>query len=122
MNPIKPDNRDKYPADWKEISRRIRMVRAEGRCECEGECGYHEKRCELEHGTIVAGVRLDEFGIPNYYEVCLTVAHLDHDPTNCSESNLKAMCQSCHLRYDATRKKADRLRRKNEGQLTLEFS
>jgi hypothetical protein len=33
--------------------------------------------------------------------VVLTVAHLDHTPEHCDPSNLKAMCQRCHLRYDA---------------------
>ena len=34
-------------------------------------------------------------------KVVLTVAHLDHTPENCDPSNLLAMCQACHLRYDA---------------------
>ena len=33
--------------------------------------------------------------------VVLTVAHLDHVPENCAPENLKAMCQRCHLTYDA---------------------
>jgi hypothetical protein len=32
--------------------------------------------------------------------VVLTTAHLDHTPENCHDSNLKAMCQRCHLSYD----------------------
>lgn len=31
--PIRPENRDKYPPDWAEISRRIRFERAGGQCE-----------------------------------------------------------------------------------------
>ncbi|WP_209015751.1 hypothetical protein [Roseibium sp. RKSG952] len=31
----------------------------------------------------------------------LTVAHLDHTPENCADANLMAMCQRCHLTYDA---------------------
>jgi hypothetical protein len=37
----------------------------------------------------------------HYFVIVLTVAHLDHDPRNCALSNLKALCQYCHLRYDA---------------------
>ncbi len=37
----------------------------------------------------------------HYFVIVLTVAHLDHDPRNCDRSNLKALCQACHLRYDA---------------------
>lgn len=31
--PIKPENRARYPADWKLRSRFVRLVRARGRCE-----------------------------------------------------------------------------------------
>ena len=34
-------------------------------------------------------------------KVVLTVAHLDHNPANNVWHNLKAMCQRCHLTYDA---------------------
>lgn len=108
-----------YPADWPEISKRIRE-RAGGRCECEGECGLHRthpgpRRCTERNGakaTWAAGV------------VILTVAHLNHTPSDCRDENLKAMCQRCHLRYDtehhiASRRKRERLKREAAGQLTL---
>lgn len=91
--PIRPENRDRYPADWLEISRRIRFERAQGRCECAGECGVdHKGRCRAEHGkpSPMTGKR-----------VVLTTAHLNHAPEQCDDANLKAMCQRCHLRYDA---------------------
>lgn len=91
--PIRPENRARYPGDWKAISQRIRFDRAAGRCECDGECGIdHSGRCSAEHGR------------PNPMTgatVVLTTAHLDHVPENCGDDNLKAMCQRCHLRYDA---------------------
>ena len=37
----------------------------------------------------------------HWFVIVLTVAHLDHDPRNCDLSNLKALCQYCHLHYDA---------------------
>jgi hypothetical protein len=37
----------------------------------------------------------------HWFVVVLTIAHLDHDTTNNDESNLKALCQKCHLQYDA---------------------
>lgn len=90
--PIRPENRNRYPADWPEISRRIRFVRALGQCECEGECGLnHTGRCTARHNA------------PNPRtgtKVVLTVAHLDHTPENCDDTNLKAMCNGCHLHYD----------------------
>jgi hypothetical protein len=44
--PIRPENRDRYPANWPEISGAIEN-RAGWRCECEGESGRgsHTSRC-----------------------------------------------------------------------------
>lgn len=91
-----PVDYSKYPKDWKQISLRIRE-RSEGQCECEGECGLHRttggpRRCR-ELNTAPARFAKGK--------VILTVAHLDHDTNNNADSNLKAMCQRCHLRYDA---------------------
>jgi hypothetical protein len=91
--PVRPENRDRYPADWPAISHRIRFDRAEGRCECDGRCGRgtHTGRCPNRH-------RQPAYGTGS--EVILTVAHLDHTPENCDPSNLLAMCNGCHLHYD----------------------
>jgi len=53
--------------------------------------------------------------------IVLTVAHLDHTPEHNDDSNLLAMCQRCHLRYDRdhhaeTRRKS---RDKKSGQGSL---
>ena len=91
--PIRPENRGRYPRDWRAISDRIRFERAGRCCECEGECRRgHAGRCGARHGAAnpVTGA-----------VVVLTVAHLDHVPENCAEGNLRAMCQACHLSYDA---------------------
>ena len=95
--PIRASERARYPRDWRAISVAIR-ARAEGRCECEGECGLHRdtpgpRRCEERNGEPAKWAK---------GKIVLTVAHLDHTPENCDPSNLKAMCQRCHLRYDAT--------------------
>lgn len=90
--PIKPENAARYPDDWPEISTRIRFGRAGGFCECEGECGLdHGGRCGEAHGW-----EHSETGSV----VVLTVAHLNHQPEDNRDENLKAMCQRCHLRYD----------------------
>ncbi len=92
--PIRPENRKRYPPNWKEISERIRFERAGGQCECTGECGrtaHGDSRCQSRHRE------------PSPYTgtmVILTTAHLDHTPENCDDSNLRAMCNGCHLNYD----------------------
>lgn len=90
--PIRPENRDRYPDDWPEISYRIRTERAKGRCECVGECDTeHGGRCTAENGQAhpVTGSK-----------VVLTTAHRDHIPEHVDDANLFAACQRCHLRYD----------------------
>jgi hypothetical protein len=32
--------------------------------------------------------------------IVLTVAHLDHTPENNADSNLRALCQRCHILHD----------------------
>lgn len=92
MMPIRPELRARYPDDWKEIRSRI-VGRAGNRCECEGECGlHHGRRCCERNGERAYFAK---------GRIVLTVAHLDHTPENCDPSNLRAMCQRCHLRYDA---------------------
>jgi hypothetical protein len=106
--PIRPENRPRYPADWKAISQRIKD-RAGWRCECEGECGRgtHDGRCPNRHGEraykTVATI------------VVLTTAHLDHTPENVCEDNLKAMCQGCHLHYDREHHAQTAYRTRREG-------
>ena len=99
-------NRSNYPVDWPEISRRIRFVRAGGRCECSGECGLHSdhpgpRRCTERDGQPAQWAK---------GKVMLTVAHLNSrgGPCQCEprcgrEDHLKAMCQRCHIRYDIER-------------------
>lgn len=79
--PISKENKSLYPKDWKEISRRIRFDRADNKCEFCGAINY-------EPHPITKS------------KVILTVAHLNHNPQDCSEGNLKALCQKCHLNYD----------------------
>lgn len=100
--PIRPENRDRYPANWPAISEHIRFERAGGRCECDGRCG--SAKCAAPRGvTLVrrrcAARHLEPHPVTGS-RVVLTVAHLDHQPENCLPVNLLAMCQACHLAYD----------------------
>lgn len=92
--PIRPENKDRYPENWPQISESIREDRAQGRCECMGECGrgtHGTERCPNLNGEPAYGTGS---------KVVLTVAHLDHVPEHCDPSNLRAMCNGCHLHYD----------------------
>ena len=105
-----PEKRKRYPADWPEISRRIREERAGGRCECRGECGTEHLGEMLSDSWMTWPAREKRCAAVNYEEhpvtfsrVVLTVAHLDHTPENCDDGNLLAMCQRCHLNLDRPR-------------------
>lgn len=99
-----PFHAERYPDNWPEISRQARE-RAGWRCEF---CGAVQGEPNPETGA----------------RVVLTVAHLDHDGMNCAPGNLRALCQACHLRYDARlhAQNAARTRRRNRvrlGQMEL---
>lgn len=85
--PIKPENRNRYPKDWKDIRTQI-LERAKNKCEF----------CGIENYSIN--------GIGS--KVILTIAHLDHTPENCDFDNLKALCQKCHNSYDVQHRKGTR--------------
>jgi hypothetical protein len=90
--PIRPENRDRYPADWDRIAT---GVKRDAGWTCEGSPAYPD--CRAAHGQLhpFTGAR-----------VVLTVAHLDHQPENCERSNLRAWCQRCHNTYDMTHRRA----------------
>jgi len=107
--PVHPADRGRYPKEWPEISSRIRFERAEGRCECEGECGHdHGGRCTAEHGKAhpVTSSR-----------VILTTAHRNHTPEDCRDENLFAACQRCHLAHDREHHNATRAKRQAERKM-----
>ena len=120
-----------YPPDWLEISHRIRFERAEGRCECRGECGHAHpgRRCNAPHGKTVYRSRVAPWlwraePCEDCYPVriTLTTAHLDHDRRNNAESNLRALCQFCHLNHDRLHRAAlERQRALEAGQMEFEF-
>ena len=96
--PIRPENVDLYPDDWKEIRAEI-LERAGNQCEI----------CSVPN---YADVPRDKKSV----RVVLTIAHLDHDPTNNGvlgdRPNLKALCQRCHNRWDVDHRKETRARTK----------
>ena len=79
--PIKPENRHRYPPpkQWQEIRATI-LKRANHQCEF---CG------------------VTNHSVRNNAFIRLAVAHLDQQPENNHPSNLRALCEKCHLKHDA---------------------
>ncbi|MGE5648276.1 MAG: HNH endonuclease [Acidobacteriota bacterium] len=101
--PIRPNERHRYPKDWKSIRQRI-LERAGHRCEfCGVENGAIGRRkrdgsFERFQGMEVGAAALDGIRLTR---IVLTIAHLDHTPENNADDNLRALCQRCHLAHDA---------------------
>jgi hypothetical protein len=117
--PIKPENKALYPPDWPEVRARI-LARADNRCEqCklpngafvirgadkdEGTYQLFDGDGEVydeDTGMYLGRCKASEYNVKRSITVVLTIAHLDHNPSNCVDDNLRAWCQLHHLRYDA---------------------
>ena len=116
--PIRPALRWYYPIDWPQLSHWVRFIRARGHCE----------QCCRPHGNMIlcvpdgcwrdpkSGIWRDGHGkattfpnqVAHYTNVALAAAHLDHDPSNNRRSNLRALCQRCHMRHDRPHHAAQR--------------
>ena len=80
--PIRPENKARYPADWKLRSRFVRFYRARNRCEW---CGAENGQPHPATGS----------------KVVLTTAHVfDHRPEAANLLNLAALCQKCHNAHE----------------------
>ncbi|HEY5800339.1 MAG TPA: hypothetical protein VIT92_08960 [Burkholderiaceae bacterium] len=115
--PIKPENKHRYPEDWKEI--RAAILQRAGNC-CE-KCKvanhtriargdgadidtYMTDEAEVycaNTGAHLGRKRMSDYEVLRMTDIVLTIAHLDHQPENRDPENLRAWCQRCHLRYDA---------------------
>lgn len=113
--PIRPENKKLYPQNWKRIREKI-LQRAKNKCEFCGvenyAIGYRD-----ENGKFIELVELEKqnaalFDGKKLIKIVLTIAHLDHNPQNNKESNLKALCQKCHLNYDLEHHKETRKKNK----------
>jgi 5-methylcytosine-specific restriction endonuclease McrA len=131
--PIRPENRQRYPENWKEIRAAI-LRRAGNRCE---ECGLHNHSIGTRHkdGTFRNPYpgqwdiyhdnlrshhsKQQALTAAGLIMIVLTIAHLDHQPENVDPANLKSLCQKCHNRYDATNRRKGIRERQHEGQLRL---
>ena len=116
--PIRPENRARYPKDWKLRSFFVRFIRAKGRCEW---CGVPQYSI-VGRGTgavidgpfptfgearqAIADRYASKFGVegdePSPWSiVVLTTAHVFDDRPEASDLlNLAALCQKCHNGHD----------------------
>jgi len=118
--PIRPENRNRYPSNWKSEIRPAILKRANNRCE---QCGVmnHEnilRTNKSDEWIYHDGNLMDVSWFKHKYRdwrdvyVVLTIAHLDHTPENCEPENLRALCQKCHNKYDAKHRAENRARNK----------
>jgi hypothetical protein len=106
-----PMIRARYPANWQAIALGVKE-KADWCCQ---ECG---RRCQRPDESM-AQLR-SRIGKARPRQYLLTVAHLDQNPANCDDDNLKALCTVCHLRYDRQFRARQRaLLREWFGQLNL---
>ena len=115
--PIKPENKLRYPANWNEIraaileragncceqckvKNRTRIARGAGRDVDTYMTDDADVYC-ADSGQYLGQCRMSDYDVLRMTDIVLTVAHLDHTPENCEPENLKALCQRCHLKYDA---------------------
>jgi hypothetical protein len=120
MSPIREENRKRYPSDWRAIGARIRE-RAGNRCERCGvpnyAVGYRQRDGSFvpvpgtSPNTYSAARRIAAASNKKrargsddrqWIVIILTVAHVyNHDPADCRDENLQALCQRCHNSLDA---------------------
>lgn len=116
-----PIDYSKYPKNWKtEIRPRI-LQRASNCCEFCGvenyAIGYRDgsgKFNELENSMETQARILDKD--IKAIKIVLTISHQDHDIKNNEDSNLKALCQKCHLNYDKEHHRLTRQKNKYRNQ------
>ena len=138
-----PCNYKLYPKNWKTEIRPAILQRAENKCEACGvdnyEVGYRTLTGEFIDWQIIHD-QLEDFGNDMFdnvlshcfhkdgnptkpLKIVLTIAHLDHDINNNQFSNLKALCQKCHLAHDAEhhRKNARETLKLKKGVIEIDF-
>ena len=122
-----------YAPNWKTEIRPAILERANNCCE---QCGvenakwvwYHPSLTHLCSQDVSDGMRwygaTEDSDPQEGYLVCLTISHTNHDINDNRHENLLALCQTCHLRHDATYHAMNRVREQNRlleeaGQLRL---
>ena len=123
-----PIDYSKYPPNWKTEIRPSVLNRAKNKCEwCGFANGQTVYRCRIDkkmqwfpcvEDIYEQGLEkpIADFWAERPVKVVLTVAHLKHNETDwdCPLEDLAALCQLCHLQYDA-KEKYRRVMEKSNG-------
>ena len=138
--PIRPENVDRYPANWQEIRARI-QARARNRCEL---CGVKNHELGARINGVWCPAIPDEGALrliwpkPGEYSavvhptegptrariiriVCTTAHWFDDRPEACDDSNLKFACQRCHLEHDRQMHTQNRYENARKGRAIGDF-
>lgn len=125
-----PINRANYPKNWNQIAH-DKKSRANWRCEyCDRPCRKPGEswpdfidRIEKHESDWYddLGDWIDDLYFPKLGRFTLTTAHLDQNPKNNEDSNLAALCPTCHNRHDARSRASNRRANihKRRGQIEL---
>ena len=118
--PIEPE---RYRPDWKDFSHAVK-------CAADWTCQRCRKQCRQKGESVEAlANRLFEPNSEVWLEAmqhpqkfCLTVAHLDQNPSNDAPENVQALCAPCHLNHDRPHLSGNAYaKRERRGQLSLEL-
>lgn len=111
--PIRPETKHLYPPRKEWLVLRAERLEAQGNA-C-AWCGAPNREWVYRQGDKWSS----EYHITGkganpwrYVRVILTVAHLNHDPTDNRPENTPALCQLCHNRHDAKHRAEGRKARK----------
>ena len=134
--PIRPELRHYYTGPEWEAARKTILERA-GHCCEQCKVPNHALILRLDdypgwwvrddngaaydsRGEYQGSIRNSELPEFRLVTIVLTVAHLNHDPSDNRDENLKALCQWCHLNYDKEHHKESRSIRKDASRPLLE--
>jgi hypothetical protein len=135
--PIRADLRQFYGREWREITRPRILARAGDRCELCGKPNHrhlyvfpvpadqvwaYRRYADTWHSCTHNGLKAN-FQLcgreARRIRVVLTIAHLNHQPGDDRDQNLKALCQWCHLNHDRKQHRETRSARKDRGRPLL---
>lgn len=131
-----PMDKKDYPDNWEEIAATVKN-QANWTCQ---QCGKPCRRPGMSWWEFVESLGDSKWYDQTFEEISndigesgivekkqrftLTVSHKNHIPLDCRRENLKALCSTCHLRFDAphhaqTRRTNKRKAQEANGQLRL---